>query len=128
MLLVCWGVSPPPLVSLFSLFIVDFFLLNGVPMVGTCPIRPSLQSLGVVVRTGKYGHVRHKAIDAIMTSFSLDTSLFSIVLFYFITFLLRGTIWSVTTSGKLPFLSSAISMPRRILLMAEEGSFLGLGP
>ena len=65
--LVCWGVSCP-FVSLYSLFIVDIFLLNGVPRVGACPIRPSLQ----------YGHVRHKAMNAIMTSFSLDTSLFSV--------------------------------------------------
>ena len=74
----CWGVS--------SLFIVDFFLLNGVLRVGACPIRPSLQLLGVVVRTGKYGHVRHKVMNAIMAAFSIDTSLFSIVLSCYSTF------------------------------------------
>ena len=76
------GSSPPLSVSLYSLFIVDFFLLNWIPRVGACLIRPSLQLLGVlVVRTGKYGHVRHKAMNAIMTAFSLDTSLFSVVIF-----------------------------------------------
>ena len=81
------GLHPPPLsVSLYSLFIVDFFLLNGVPRVGVCPIRPSLQLLGVIVRTGKYGHVRHKVMNAIMTVFSLDTSLFSAVLSCYSTF------------------------------------------
>ena len=86
--LMCWGVfAPSPLfVSLYFLFLVDFFLLNGVPRVGTCPICPSIQLLGVVVRTGKYGHVRHKVINAIMTVFSLDTSLFSAVLSCYSTF------------------------------------------
>ena len=45
-----------------------------------------------------------------------------------VLFLLCGTIWSVTTSGRMPPLSSATPMPRRILPMAEEGLFLGLGP
>ena len=46
----------------------------------------------------------------------------------FVLFLFRKTIWSVTTSGRLPPLSSAIFMPRRILPMAKEGFFLELGP
>ena len=56
---------------------------------------------------------------------------FPFSLLYFsalVLFLFRGTIWSVITSGRLPPLSSTIFMPRRIFLMAEEGSFLGLGP
>ena len=123
------GSQPPPLhLSLFFLFIVVFFLLNGVPEVGTCPISPSLQLLGVVVRTEKYGRVKHKALNAIMAAFPLGTSVFSVVLFYFSTFLLRGTIWSVTTSGRLPPLSSTTSMLRRILPMAENELFLRLGP
>ena len=73
-------------VSLYSLFIVVFFLLNGVPRVGTCPISPSLQLLGVVVRTEKYGRVRHKALNVIMAAFPLDTSVFSAVLFCFSVF------------------------------------------
>ena len=76
------GSQPPPLhLSLFFLFIVVFFLLNGVPEVGTCPISPSLQLLGVVVRTEKYGRVRHKALNAIMAAFPLGTFVFSVVLF-----------------------------------------------
>ena len=85
--LVCWGVfALPPAVSLYSLFIADFFLLNGVPRVGTCPISSSLQLLGVVVRIGKYSRVRHKALNAIMATYPLDTSLFSIVFFCLSTF------------------------------------------
>ena len=42
--------------------------------------------------------------------------------------LFRGMIWSVITSDGLPPLSSATSMPRRVLPMAEEGFFPGLGP
>ena len=79
--------SPPPLsISLYSLFIVVSFLLNGVPRVGTCPISPSLQLLGVVVGTEKYGRVRHKALNAVIAAFPLDTSVFSVVLFCFSAF------------------------------------------
>ena len=90
--LVCWG-SPRPasFVSFYFLFIVVSFLLNGVPRVGTCPISHSLQLLGVVVRTEKYGRVRHKALNAIMTAFPLDTSVFSVVLFCFSVF---PTLWN----------------------------------
>ena len=85
--LVCWGgLSPTPSVSLYSLFIVISFLLNGVLRIGTCPISPSLQLLGVVVRTEKYGRVRHKTLNAIMAVFPLDTSIFSVVLFCFSIF------------------------------------------
>ena len=81
--LVCWGVFALPLaVSFYSLFTTDFFLLNGVPRVDTCPISPSLQLLRVIVRTGKYGRIKHKALNAIMATYPLDTSLFSFVLFY----------------------------------------------
>ena len=38
------------------------------------------------VRTEKYGCVRHKALNAIMTFFPLDTSVFSVVLFCFSVF------------------------------------------
>ena len=74
--------------SYFSLFpfIVVFFLLNGVPRVGTCLISLSLQLLGVVVRTEKYGSVRHKALNVIVAAFSLDASVFSIVFFCFSAF------------------------------------------
>ena len=80
------GLRPASSTSLYSPFIIVSFLLDGVPKVGTCPISPSLQLLGVVVRTEKYGHVRHKALNAIMAAFPLDTSVFSIVLFCFSTF------------------------------------------
>ena len=137
------GLRPPPSVSLYSFFIVVSFLLNGVPGVGDCSISPSLQLLGVVIRTEKYGRVRHMALNAIITASPLDTSVSSVVLFCFsafpalVLFLLCGSIWNVTTNGRLPLLSSAISMPRRILPMAKEGLFLpmteerfflGMGP
>ena len=57
-------------VSLYSPFIVVLFLLNGVPKLGTCPISPFFQLLGVVVRTKKYHRVRHKTLNAIMATFS----------------------------------------------------------
>ena len=81
----CWGVSAPsPLsVSFYSLFIVISFLLNGALRVGTCPISPSFQLLGVIVRTEGYGRVRHKALNEIMAAFPFNTF---IVLFYFNTF------------------------------------------
>ena len=65
------GLCPALSVSLYSFFIVVFFFLNGVPKLGTCPISPFFQLLGVVVRTGKYGRVRHRALNAIMAAFSL---------------------------------------------------------
>ena len=80
------GLRPTLPVSLYSLFIVVSFLLNGALRVGTCPISPSLQLLGVVVRTKKYGHVRRMALNAIMAVFPLDTSIFSVVLFCFSAF------------------------------------------
>ena len=80
----CWGVPPPPLsVSLYSIFIVISFLLNGAPRVGTCPISPSFQLLGVVVRTERYGCVRHKTLNVIIAAFPFNTF---IVLFCFSTF------------------------------------------
>ena len=80
------GLRPAPSVSFHSLFIVVSFLLNEVFRVGTCPISHSLQLLEVVVKTEKYGCVRHKALNAIMAAFPLDTSIFSVVLFCFSTF------------------------------------------
>ena len=80
------GVSTPPSVSLYSLFIVVSFLLNGVPKVGTCLISPSLQLLGVVVKAEKHGYVRHKALNEIMTVFPSNISIFFVVLFCFSTF------------------------------------------
>ena len=97
--------SPPRLfVSLFPLFIVVSFFLNGVPKVGTCPINLSLQLLGVVVRTEKYGFIKHKALNAIVTAFPLDVSVFSIIFSALVLFLLCETIWSVATGGLLPLL------------------------
>ena len=79
----CVGGGGGPLLSvyLYSIFIVVFFLLNGVPKVDTCPISPSLQLLGVVVRTEKYGCVKHKALNATMVAFPLDASVFSVVFY-----------------------------------------------
>ena len=118
----------PLSVSLYSLFIVIFFLLNGVPRISTCPISPSLQLLGVVVRTEKYGRVRHKALNAIMTTFPLDTSVFSVVFFCFSAF---PVLWNdmecryrwYVASFTLGYIHAKEDSP-----MAEEGFFLGLGP
>ena len=83
-----WCLWCPPhfFVSLYSLFIVVSFLLNGVPGVGTCHISPSPQLLGVVVRIEKYGRVRHKALNAIMTASPLDASVLFVVLLCFSAF------------------------------------------
>ena len=80
------GLSPTLSVSLHSLFIVVFFLMNGVPRVGTCPISSSFQLLRVVVKAEEYGCVGHKAWNAIMATFPSDTFVFSVVLFCFSTF------------------------------------------
>ena len=77
------GLHPALLLSLYSPFIAIFFLLNEVSRVGTCLVSPSLQLLGVVVKTEKYGRVRHKTLNAIMATFPLNTF---VVLFYFSSF------------------------------------------
>ena len=108
-------------VSLYSPFIVVFFLLNGVPRVGTCPISPSLQLLGVVVRIEKYGRVRYKALNAIIAAFPLNTF---VVLFCFSNFPAPWDDrechyrWQVTSS------ILDYTMPRRALPVTEEGLFL----
>ena len=84
--LVCWGGRILLSVSVYPLFLVVFFLLNGVSRVGTYPITLSLQLLGVVVRTEKYGSIRHKALNATVAAFPLDASVFSVVLFCFSAF------------------------------------------
>ena len=115
------GLHPALLFSLYSPFIAVFFLLNGVLKVGTCLISPSLQLLGVVVRTEKYGRVRHKALNAIMAAFPLNTF---VVLFCFSTFpapwLDRECHyrWQVTSS------ILGYTVLRKALLVVEEGLFL----
>ena len=115
------GLRPALLLSLYSPFIAVFFLLNGVPRVGICPISHSLQLLGVVVRTEKYGRVRHKELNAIMIAFPLNTF---VVLFCFSTFPVPWDDrechyrWQVTSS------ILDYTVPRRALPVAEEGLFL----
>ena len=108
-------------VSLYPLFIVIFFLLNGVPRVGTCLISHSFQLLGVVVRTERYGRVRHKAPNVIMTAFPFNTF---IVLFCFSTF---PTPWGDRECHHqwqvASFILSYIVL-KRVLPIAEEGIFL----
>ena len=115
------GLRPALLFSLYSPFIAVFFLLNGVLKVGTCLISPSLQLLGVVVRTEKYSRVKHKALNAIMAAFPLNTF---VVLFCFSTFpalwLDRECHyrWQVTSS------ILGYTVLRRALLVVEDGLFL----
>ena len=80
------GGLPALSVSLHSLFIIVSFLLNRVPRVGNCPINPSFQLLGMVVKAKKYGCVRHKVQNAIMAAFPLDISVFFVVFSCFNTF------------------------------------------
>ena len=113
-----FGIHPLPFVSLYSHFIVVFLLLTGVPRVGTCPIRPYLQLLGVVVRTKKYGCVRHKALNTIKAAFPYTLSCFPC---------------PVERSGVSPLMICYLFYPRLYpseedFSMAEEGFFYGLGP
>jgi len=79
------GFSPLYCLPLPS-FIVISFLLNWVPSADICPISPSPKLLVVVVREEKHGYVRYKALNAIMTAFSLNIYILSVVLFCFSTF------------------------------------------
>ena len=115
------GLRPSLSVSLYSLFILVFFLLNGVPRVGTCPISLSFQLLGVVVRTEKYGHVRYKALNAIMIAFSLDTF---VVLFCFSTFPAPWGDRECHYQWQVASFILGYTVPRRVLPMAEEELFL----
>ena len=117
------ALRPTLLLSLYSPFIAVFFLLNGVPRVDTCPISPSFQLLGVVVRTEKYSCVRHKALIAIMAIFPLNTF---VVIFCFSTFPAPWDnrechYWWQVTSFIIGYIVS-----RRALLVAEEGLFLSV--
>ena len=118
------GVSAPLYCLPSPSFIEVSFLLNWVPNADTCPISPSPKLLGVVIRAEKHGYVRDKALNAIMAAFPLDISILFVVLFCFSTFPVPWSDPSATLSDRLFPLSSA----RRILLMAKEGFFLGLGP
>ena len=103
----CWG-SIPLFVSLYSLFIVVFLLLTGVPRTSTCPIRPYLQLLGVVVRTEKYGCVRHNALNTIKATFPYTLLFYVLSFSAFVLSLPCGTVWSFAIDGLLPLLPSAI--------------------
>ena len=110
--------------SYFSLspFIIVSFFLNRVPRVGTCPISLSLQLLGVVVRTEKYGSVRQKALNAVVAAFPLDVFIFSVVFSCFSAFPvlwndMECRHWSYVASFTLGYIH-----PRRIL-HGREGIF-----
>ena len=115
------GFHPALLLFLYSPFIAVFFLLNRVPRVGTCPISPSLQLLGMVVRTEKYGRDKYKALNAIMATFPLNTF---VVLFCFSTF---PTPWDDRKCHYRWQVTSSIlgyTVPMRALPVVEEGLFL----
>ena len=124
MLPVCWGSIPPPpplFVSLYSPFIVIFLHLSGVPRAGTCPIRPYLQLLGVVVRTEKYDCVRHKALNTIKDAFPCTLSFYLSSFSTFVLSLPCGTVWSFAIDDLLPLLL----LPSTISI--REGFFHGRG-
>ena len=128
MLPVCWGF---PLLLFFffftPLFIVVFLLLTGVPRVGTCPISPYLQLLGVVVRTEKYGCVRHKALNTINAAFPCTLSFYLSSFSTFVLSLPCGMVWSFAIDGLLPLLPSAISI-RGGFFHGRGGVFPCTGP
>ena len=123
----CVGIHPPPFVSLYSHFIVVFLLLTEVPRVGTCPIRSYFQLLGVVVRTEKYGCVRHKALNTIKAACPCTLSFYLLSFSTFVLFLPCGTVWSFAIDGLLPFLPSAISI-RGGFFHGRRGVFPWTGP
>ena len=106
----CVGGSLSPLFVFTPLFIVVFLLLNRVPRVGTCPISPYLQLLGVVVRIKKYGCVRHKTLNAIKAAFPQTLPFYPLSFSTFVLSLPYGTIWSLATDGLLSLLPLAISI------------------
>ena len=120
-------IHPLPFVSLYSHFIVIFLLLTGVPRVGTCPIRPHLQLLGVVVRTKKYGCVRHKALNTIKAAFPYTLSFYLLSFSTFVLSLPCGTVWSFAIDDLLPLLLSAISI-RGGFFYGRGGVFPWTGP
>ena len=122
----CVG-DPPQFVSLYFPFIVVFLLLTGVPRVGTCPIRPYLQLLGVVVRTKKYDCVRHKALNTMKDAFPYTLSFYLLSFSTFVLSLPCGTVWSFTIDDLLPLLPSAISIRGRSFYV-RGGVFPWTGP
>ena len=120
----CW---PPLLVPLYSPFIVVFLFLTGVPRVGTCPIRPYLQLLGMVVRTEKYGCVKHKALSKIEVAFPCTHSFYLSSFSTFVLSLPCGTVWSFAINGLLPLLPSALSI-RGGFFRGRGGVFPWTGP
>ena len=121
------GIHPLPFVSLYSPFIVVFLLLTGVPRVGTCPIRPYLQLLGMVVRTEKYDCVRHKALSTIEVAFPCTHSFYLSSFSTFVLFLPCGTVWIFAIDGLLPLLPSALSI-RGGFFRGRGGVFPWIGP
>ena len=126
-LLCLLGGTDPPFCFFLSPFIVISFFLNRVLRVGTCPISLSLQLLGVVVRTEKYGFARHKALNAVVAAFPLDVFIFSVVFSCFSVFpVLWNNMecrhWSYVASFTLGYIH-----PRRIP-HGQGGIFPWLGP
>ena len=119
--------GPPPCLSFFPFFFFFFFLqqfsFSSIGLLGQVPVPSALPSqlLGVVVRIEKYGHVRSKALNAIMTVFPLNAF---VVLSCVSTFPAPRNDkechyrWQVTSS----ILGQTV--PRRALSVVEEGLFL----
>ena len=118
-----------PLLSCLSLlpFIVVSSFLNRVLRVGTCPISFSLQLLGVVVDTEKYGSVRHEALNTIVIAFPLDVFLLSVVFSSFIAFLVLWNNMECCHWSHITFFTLGHIRPRRIL-HGRGGIFPLVGP
>ena len=124
------GVSPllaPSFCSSLLPFYSCFSLLTGVPRVGICPILPYLQLLGMVIRTEKYGCVRHKALSTIEVAFLCTHSFYLSSFSTFVLSLPCETVWSFTIDGLLPLLPSAISI-RGGFFHGRGGVFPWTGP
>ena len=124
------SVSPllaPFFCSSLLLFYSRFSLLTGVPKVGTCPIRPYLQLLGMVVRTKKYGCVRHKTLSTIKVAFPCTHSFYLSSFSTFVLFLPCGTVWSFAVDGLYLFCPRLYPFEEDFSVV-KEGFFHGLGP
>ena len=82
----------------------------------------------MVVRTEKYGFVRHQALNAIVAVFPSDASIFSVVFFCFSVFPtlwndIECRYWWYVASFTIGYVSVEEDSP-----MAEEGFSLGWAP
>ena len=108
---------PPPGSLFFFLFSSILYYLPSISTVhvqiqidsaNTCPISPSLKSLGVVVKAKKHGSVSCRTFNVIVAAFSQIFPCLPLFCSFLILIIFHGMDWSVAlNSGPYP-LSSAL--------------------